>query len=148
MNDKLNKVVQFSEEVGAEFHIHTSCGIGRPCIGIIKGSGFIAYNPLYDECTVEPYTMQSPEDEYGHITQLYCAEFDNVKPPNAYHKFDCLAVLLTESNKSKNYEQAIDELYNWVVELEKIGVELVHYKTSYYFFDPEKEEKHYCFKKK
>jgi hypothetical protein len=148
MNAKINKIIQFCEELDAEFHLHSSCGLGRPCIGIIKGSGFISYNPLNDETNIEPYQMKEGDNEYDYITELYCEEFDKIKASDAYHKFDCLAVLLSESNANKNYEEAIDQLYEWVIALEKIGVEIVHYKSFTYPWEENEIRKVYSLRKK
>jgi hypothetical protein len=55
---------------------------------------------------------------------------------------------LTESNKDKNYEEAIDQLHEWVVALEKIGVELVHYKSFTYPWEENEIRKVYSLRKK
>lgn len=148
MNSKINKIIQLCEELDAEFHIHTSCGIGRPCIGIIKGSGFLSYNPTYDDGNIEPYQMKEGDDEYDYISELYCEEFERIKPSDAYHKFDCLAVLLNKQNDNMDYEEAINQLYEWVIKLEEIGVELVHYKSYSYPWDEGKVSKTYSLRKK
>jgi hypothetical protein len=148
MNAKINKIIQFCDEIDAEFHIHSSCGIVRPCIGIIKDNGFVSYNPIYDWGNIEPYEMKNKDNEGDYITELYCEEFDKIKASDAYHKFDCLAVLLSESNANKNYKEAIGQLYKWVIALEKIGVELIHYRSFTYPWQEGEIRKVYSLRKK
>jgi hypothetical protein len=114
MNTKIDKIIKFCEEIDAEFYIHSSCGLGRPCIGIVKDSSFIEYNPI--------------DDNLQYKLDYYYEGFNKIAPPDAYHKFNCVAVLLHgKDDIIMDYEEAIDQLYNWVLDLEEIGVVLVEF---------------------
>lgn len=88
-------------------------GFGRPCVGFLRQS-YIAFNP-----TKEPdYDYVWPEDI-------------RLRPPktvvDAYHKHDCLAVLV----HGDDYDKALAQLNAWVGHLEAQGtVELAQYKTG------------------
>lgn len=89
-------------------------GFDRPCVGFIRGSGYIDYNPL----------------QYPDFSNVWPHDH-RLGPPagveDAYHKHDCLAVLVHE----ENYGVAIDQLAAWVDHLESQGeVEVVEYATG------------------
>ena len=72
-------------------------GFGRPCVGLLyEDSSYISWR-AYDE----DYNTRKE-----CIKELTDAHF---KIPDAYHKSDCIAVLVTDS-----YSKAIKQLYKWV----------------------------------
>lgn len=90
-------------------------GFCRPCVGFAHGDSFVAHNP-FDYETLEP--IPDFED-------------DRLNPPDgvgdAYHKHDCLCVLVEDDN----YDAAMGQLLTWVRHLESIGeLEVAHYKTG------------------
>lgn len=91
-------------------------GFGRPCVGFLRGPGYVNYNPLNDRT----YDYIWPRDL-------------RLSPPtdttDAYHKHDCLAVLAL--GDEPDYETAIDQLAAWVTHLESQGeVEIAQYETG------------------
>ena len=88
-------------------------GFGRPCVGFTKGTSYVYYNPM-DSTTFK--VIQGFEDE----------RIRENTPENAYHKSDCLAVLV----HNNDYETAIQELVQWVKSLNELGVEIVEYETG------------------
>jgi hypothetical protein len=89
-------------------------GFGRPCVGFIKSGGYVDYNP-----------MQHPDYEYAWERDA------RLKPPpqtpNAYHKHQCMAVLVQDDD----YDSALEELNEWVKHLEAQGeVYVTEYKTG------------------
>lgn len=83
-------------------------GFGRPCVGFLTGDSYVYYNPI-------------SEGDYMPIKELYDARHYNIVPDDAYHKTDCMAVLVHEDN----YNEGLKQLGEWIDKLEKIGVEVV-----------------------
>lgn len=86
-------------------------GFGRPCVGIVVNDHYVDRWPddvFDDEPMHDVYKVAAPED--------------------AYHKHDCLAVLV----HNENYDSAIEQLFYWVSKLERAGatVTIVERKTS------------------
>ena len=111
--EKIQTIINFAKDIDAKFNIHGECGFGRPCIGITKNDNWIAFNPLDKTKGYEP------------IKELFSEKFYDIKPEDAYHKFDCLAVLLHD-----DLERAIDQLYDWVRKIKLLGVEAVPYAKA------------------
>jgi aminoglycoside phosphotransferase family enzyme len=88
-------------------------GFGRECVGFLHGDNYIDYNPT-DHENYEPI--------WGNDIRLLPPE----ETPNAYHKHDCLAVLV-----HGDYDKAILELNAWINNLEKQGeVYIQEYETK------------------
>lgn len=85
-------------------------GFMRPCVGFVKGQGYIDYNPRHDISEAE-------------ADAFFCKEFDQIKPEDAYHKHDCLAVLV-----HSKASEAIKQLAHWAQELDAIGIEVLPYR--------------------
>lgn len=84
-------------------------GFGRPCVGFVRGNNYLEYNPC-DESTHEPLW---PENQ---------ALLPPDTTPNAYHKHDCIAVLVEDDN----YDAGKIELAEWARHIEAQGeVEIV-----------------------
>ena len=90
-------------------------GFGRPCVGFLApGGSYVDFDPYHAE-TFEPIF---PENEGVIFTP------SGVK--DAYHKHDCMAVLV----RGENYDEALRQLELWVDHLEHIGVEVESFKTG------------------
>ena len=87
-SEKIAYMVEWAAKGGALLEINGEVGFGRPCVGICKGSSYIDYS--YD-------------DDIWH-------------PEDAYHKHDCLAVLVRGER-----EDALEQLYQWVKWLDENG---------------------------
>ena len=116
MKTKARKYLQdFANKHKVVFEDHGSVGFDRPCVGLSHGDTYIAHNP-YNSKDYEPIEELADENLYPP---------DEV--PNAYHKFDCLAVLV----HSEDYDGAIIELYKWIKHLETLGeIQIVEYNTG------------------
>lgn len=89
-------------------------GFGRPCIGFLHGTRYVAFNPR-------------KHPDYDHVWP----KDERLCPPSrtadAYHKHDCLAILV----HGDDYDEALAQLNAWVEYLEAQGaVELVEYETG------------------
>lgn len=73
-------------------------GFGRPCVGIIHGSAYVDL-PLYGSANYD--------EEWGALPP---------DPEDAYHKHDCLCVLVQGEDEAA-YDKALEQLYTWVVAL-------------------------------
>ena len=80
-------------------------GFGRPCVGFLKRENYISYNP---------YTIDRFEPVWPDEDKVYPPD-DLV--PDAYHKHDCLAVLV----HNDDYDKALVQLSHWVDYLESQG---------------------------
>lgn len=108
-----------------------TCGFGRPCVGFTKDETWIAYNPHKD-------LDYKPDMNWDDLV-VFPNDTGNYYPPdetpNAYHKHDCLAVLIKskdwENITQKEIEVALFELWFWTKAIEKRQeVEIVEYETG------------------
>jgi hypothetical protein len=109
----VQKLQEFADKFDLEFNNPGECGIFRPCVGFVKDGSYVGYNP---------YSAPS----YKQIEELYDSRWGKISPKDAYHKFDCLAVLI----KNDDIVEAQKQLLDWVEKMEAIGVELVQYETG------------------
>lgn len=102
---KLATMVEWCERYGLSIQTKGEVGFGRACVGILHGQAYVDYD--YDLMGPKASAIWAPED--------------------SYHKQDCLAVLVHDSD----YMKAFDQLYEWVVWLieHNIGVQVVPRKT-------------------
>ncbi|MHC4088717.1 MAG: hypothetical protein ACYSVY_00290 [Planctomycetota bacterium] len=89
-------------------------GFGRSCVGFVKGNVYVDYNP-YSHPSFEPVWERdhqlNPPDE----------------TPDAYHKHDCLVVLV----RGGDYDGALRQLDAWITHLEGQGeVYIDEYETG------------------
>lgn len=96
---------QFARKHKVIFEERGEVGFGRPCVGFVKGNGYIDYAP-FDFRTME--SISPPDDRLSPPESV----------PDAYHKHPCLAVLVHDDN----YQAAIDQLAAWVQHLDTQGV--------------------------
>ncbi len=88
-------------------------GFGRCCIGYTRGGNYVDYNPL-----VYPDLLPAfPDDPPYRLP---------AEVKNAYHKYDCLAVLVRDGD----YVEAFRQLSLWVDDLESKQARLVQYATG------------------
>lgn len=92
---------------------HGEVGFGRPCVGFTHGNSYVDIHPL----NMATYDRIWPDD-------------DRLNAPSgvaAYHKHDCLAVLVDNDD----YTEALCQLDVWVRHLESQGeLEVVDYNTG------------------
>jgi hypothetical protein len=106
--------IKFAERHNLQFTEDGSCGFGRPCVGFMRGSRYVAHNPY---------------DYNGDIKPIAGTECELARPPHklvpdAYHKADCMAVLI----KDESPRAAVLQLAEWVRHLERAGeVRIVPY---------------------
>jgi hypothetical protein len=103
-------ILKFANRFKLVFEDEGECGFGRECVGLISGTNYVAYNPCR-------------HPDYEQIEKYYDFRLNEIKPPDAYHKDDCLAVLGRE-------EKAIKQLSDWVDELNKLGAIIEKYETG------------------
>ena len=89
-------------------------GFGRPCVGFCHGDQYVNYNP------------HKSDGDYKQIEKLYDNRHHQLTPEDAYHKHTCMAVLV----HNENYDEALRQLGDWVEKLERIGVEVIEFKTG------------------
>lgn len=103
----------FAEKHELEFNEQGEVGFGRPCVGFTRAESYVAFNPY--------------NDGYEHVLNFYD---ERLSPPadvdDAYHKHDCLCVLVHDDN----YDEALRQLVLWVKHLESVGVEVAKYQSS------------------
>ena len=108
-------------------------GFGRACVGFETGAAYVDYNPQR-RLEVSPYY----EDVWPRDRRL---DPPADKTPNAYHKHDCLAVLIdrkhpipeggSEDYSDEAYDEALEELLAWVEHLEAQGeLHIVDFETG------------------
>jgi hypothetical protein len=115
--EKTNEIYQnlqrFANEHKLILEDHGEVGFGRPCVGFLHGHNYVDYNPM---------NLESFEYIPGF-------KIDDPVPSgvNAYHKHDCMAVLV----ENDDYDEALRQLNEWVKHLESLGtVEIVQYETG------------------
>ncbi len=113
--NKVEFLKDFAESIGCVLVEKGKCGFGRPCVGILEPTigNYVDINPFdYGKgCIEEDY---SGGFIFGYNENL---EPDQDLAPNAYHKHSCMAVLVHD----EDYDQAITELYDWVVGIQSKG---------------------------
>ena len=112
---KVDKVLlSFASNHNVKLVIDGECGFGRDCVGFQSPSGnWIDYNP----CSMP---------DYEEIEELSNEEHYDLALEDAYHKHDCMAVLVRDGNK----QEAINQLLDWVEKLNDRGVSIKPYKTG------------------
>ncbi len=109
----IEKLQKFANDHGVVLDLDGEVGMGRPCVGFRHGNSYVDYNPI---------TMGGNYDDVPGFEDRQIAES---APPDAYHKHQCLAVLV-ETDR----EKAIEQLGDWVDAMNTIGVEMIDYRTG------------------
>lgn len=104
-------IEEFCERFELTFEDEGEVGFGRECVGILKGTNYVNYNPSLSG------------GNYDTIKELFDEEFYGLAPEDAYHKHDCLCVL-------GRSDESIKQLSEWVDALNEYGVEVVEYETG------------------
>lgn len=108
---KLRKNIRnFANQHKIIFDDKGECGIGRECVGLRDGNHWIDYNP-WNQSTCE------------NIEKYFDQRLEDIKPPDAYDKHDCIAVL-------GRGDKAIKQLSDWVDKLRELNVNLVDVETG------------------
>lgn len=111
MNEDIKFLQEFATKHKLVFEDEGEAGFGRECVGLIKGTNWLDYNPM-------------DMDTYDVIDGMDCQKACDLAPEDAYHKHECFAVL----GRGK---EAISQLATWVRDLEKEGeLEVVQYNTG------------------
>ena len=92
-----------------------TCGFGRPCVGMLdqEKSQYIYYNPLR-------------QPDYEPIPEFESEAHYKIVPEDAYHKTECMAVLV----HNDDYAEGCHQLKQWCESLEKIGFTIERYETG------------------
>lgn len=106
---KLN-IQEFANRFKLIFEEEGECGFGRECVGLMKGSNYVDYNPINNASC-------------DYVKGFYNEKLYEIVPKNAYHKHNCLAVL-------GRGESSIIELSEWVDKLNKLGAVVERYATG------------------
>ncbi len=113
MDEVIKKLNDFATKHTLVFNDEGECGFFRPCVGFMHGDNYVNYNPL-------------KQPDYKIIEEFYDIRWEDIKPKDAYHKHDCVCVLIR--NEDKN--EALRQLADWVDKMEEIGVTVVKYETG------------------
>ena len=104
MKDYKQQLEIFAEKHGLKFKATAGVGFGRSCTGFVKGAMYVGFNPIrhpeYNHVFPEDTRLEAPADS-----------------PDAYHKHDCLCVLIRDGDVTEAHRQ----LLAWVKHLEAIG---------------------------
>lgn len=91
-------------------------GFGRKCVGIRDGQQYVDLGPPKEYKNPPHRSIWSPEVAEG--AHAYDRESKIDYAPDAYHKHDCLAVLV----HGGDYAKAIGQLYAWVQMIDQRGL--------------------------
>lgn len=103
-------IQEFANKHELVFEDEGEVGFGRECVGLLNGDNYVDYNPMNSV-------------DYDYIDSFYDERFNDITPPDAYHKHTCIAVL-------GRGEDAIRQLSDWVDKLNEIGVKVDRYPTG------------------
>lgn len=96
-------IQEFANKHKVIFDDEGECGFGRECVGLTSGNNWIDFNPFGEE---------------DYIAEFYDARLNKIKPHDAYHKHDCIAVL-------GRGDEAITQLSEWVDGLKALNITIV-----------------------
>ena len=103
-------IQEFANRFKLIFEDDGEVGFGRKCVGLTNGDNYVDYNPT-----------QFPD--YNCVEEFYDERLYDIVPENAYHKYNCLAVL-------GNEESSIIQLSEWIDKLKELGAVIEKYKTG------------------
>lgn len=103
-------IQEFANRFKLIFEDEGECGFGRECVGLMKNTNWVNYNPINMET-------------YENIEEFYDERLYEIAPEDAYHKHNCLAVL-------GRGEKAIRQLSEWVDKLNDLGATIEQYETG------------------
>jgi len=99
VRNKIKWMLEWVDRNGMQLELEGECGLGRPCVGVVVDKCYPNYE-WYDE-------------NYERID----SNGDVWKPPDAYHKHPCVAVL-------GRGEYAESQLYDWLKWFDNNGFKL------------------------
>ena len=108
-----NRLDKFAKKHGLVFEPSGEVGLGRPCVGFLKNSHYVEYEPV----NMTTYQLIWPEDS---------REFIPDEVVDAYHKHCCVAV----SVRDGNYREAMRQLDIWATYLDSAGATVHQYPTG------------------
>ena len=120
MEKTIENLQRFADDHKIVLETKGECGFGRSAVGFLHGDNYVAHNPFR--------MGDAPDFEFIHPKGFekdprLCAP----RGVDAYHKHDCLAVLVSD----EDYDKALKELNMWVEHLESQGeVEVATYATG------------------
>lgn len=121
--DKARERIQaFANAQKIVFEDHGEVGFGRPCVGVTKGDGYVDFNP--HRYVFKPFDLNPDIETIEDLYDRRLGPPDSVT--DAYHKHDCLAVLV----HGDDYDAATLQLADWVTHLESLGAKVVTYETG------------------
>ncbi len=106
----IQNIQEFANKHKVVLELEGECGFGRECVGLLHGNNYVDFNPT-DDTT------------YEYIKGFFDPRLDEIMPPKAYHKHDCLAVLGRD-------EESIRQLSEWVDKLKELDVTIESYDTG------------------
>jgi len=110
-------VQDFANKHKLVFQDHGECGFGRPCVGLLHGDSYVDYRPMRKAPPPDYYVRVFENDDFRYVPE---------DVPDAYHKHDCIAVLV----HNDDYELAIRQLAAWVLYLDANNAKVVEYPTG------------------
>ena len=110
MEKYIQNIQEFANKWDLIFEQEGEVGFGRDCVGLLKGTNYVDYNPI---------NMNTYED----LKEYYDERLNDIRPDDAYHKHNCLAVL------GRGIEPII-QLSEWVDKLKELNVQVVKYSTG------------------
>ena len=115
-NPIYQNLLRFANKHKLVLEDHGEVGFGRPCVGFMHGDCYVAFNP-------------SSHPDFELIPELYDKRLRPPEGVRAYHKHDCLAVLV--ENNETSFDEGLRQLNEWVNHLEAQGeIEVVTYATG------------------
>lgn len=107
-------IQKFANDHKVIFEDEGEIGFCRPCVGLLRGNCYVAYNP-YDYAS----------EDYDYIQEYYDQRLYDIVPEDGYHKADHVAVLVRDTQ-----EEALRQLSDWVDALRELKVSLEEYPTG------------------
>jgi len=107
----VENIRKFCEETGFNYKVG-ECGIGRPCVGINANEHWVSYDLL------DGPNYKSIGEHKGACESA---------PATAYHKYPCLAVLMSETTP-ENITVATKELDDWIKSIMEAGYQKKPYR--------------------
>lgn len=111
MQDKITFMQTWAAQQSAQLVTRGEVGFGRPCVGVTVGQSYLDFT----------WTGYDPDPE--KMKALYADEriraFRQAVPQDAYHKHECMAVLVNAVHDGEDvigadYGTALNQLYDWI----------------------------------
>lgn len=106
LQEVISKLQAFANKHNIFLEQEGECGFCRPCVGFLKYSNYVDYNP-----------GKFVDNKYKYILGDYDTRLNSPGGVESYHKHNCLAVLVHDGD----YETGLRQLLQWVEHLEEQG---------------------------